>query len=259
MNSRALDGPRLKIERANAHIPNVREHVIKFLATNPWEMFTEVGPGNAEECIKVRPTREAPGEIAVICGEIIYDLRSALDQLACALATQNGYADVRGTYFPFAGSKDEFEAASNRKKTSKLSPGAVSLIDLLQPYKGGNDLLWALNKLGNTDKHQMLIPMAAANLGAQLQLTGRPLGTMEHTFRAPKSWQLLDPDATIFVYPAGMQLSGEITVLTDISFRGVAAVAGQPVVAVLEQFASLTEGIIRIFQERFFEGEQSGR
>lgn len=253
MDSRSLDGPRLKIERANAHISEVRERVVKFLAANPCEMFKDVGPGDAEECFKVRATGETPGEIAVICGEIIYGLRSALDQLACALATQNGHSDVRGTYFPFAGSKEEFEAPVNRKKTSKLSTAAVSLIDSLQPYKGGNDLLWALNTLGNTDKHQMLIPMAAANLGARLQLAGRPLGTMEHTFKVPKSWQVLDPNATIFIYPAGMQLSGEITVLTDISFRGVAAVAGQPVVTVLEQLASLTEGTIHIFQERFFE------
>ena len=253
MKRRSLYGPRLKIQRAKDHIADVREHVIKFLASNPWEMFTEAGPGNAEECIKVRATVEPPGEIAIICGEAIYALRSSLDQLACALAVQNGYSDPSDTYFPFAGSKPEFEAAVNRKKTSKLSPDAVSLIDSLQPYKGGNDLLWALNRLANTDKHRMLIPMAAANLGAQLQLTGRPLGTMEHTFKVPRKWQLLEPDATIFIYPAGMQFNGEITVLTDISFRGVAPVAGQPVVAVLEQLADLTEGIIGIFEERFFE------
>ena len=254
MKNLALDGPKLKIERATAHIADVRAHVINFLSTSPCEMFTCVGPGEGEECIKVRPITEPPAEIAVICGEIIYGLRSALDQLACALATQNGYADVSGTYFPFAGSKDEFETTSNRKKISKLSPAAVSMIDSLKPYKGGNDLLWALNKLGNTDKHQMLLPMAAANLGAQLQLTGRPLGTMEHTFKVPRSWQLLDPDATIFIYPAGMHLNGEITVLTDISFRSINSVAGQPIVAVLEQFANLIEEIIGVFQKRFFEG-----
>lgn len=250
--NRKLEGPKLKIERASAHIVDLRARVTDFLSASPLQLFTAPGPGQAEECIKVRATAEVPGNIAIICGEIVYALRSALDQAACALAIQNGYSDVSGTYFPVAGSKEEYESKGTRNKVTKLHQDAVTVIDSFKPYKGGNDLLWALNKLGNTDKHQMLIPMAAANLGTAMNLSGRSLGIVEHTFKVPKTWQPVGPEATIFIYPAGMQLDGDLTVLTDISFRDIASITGQPIANVLEGCVALTEQIIQNLELRFF-------
>lgn len=253
MTPHPLEGPKLKIQRTNGHIADVSQCIIDFLEANPAEIFTDDGPGNGEQCIKVRAMGQPPAKIAVICGEVLYGLRSALDQLACALATQNGHSNVSDTYFPFAGSKDDFESDTTQRKIRKLSADAVSIMHKIGPYKGGNDLLWALNKLCNTDKHQMLIPMAATNLGSHLKLTGRPLGTFEHTFKAPRTWQPLDGDAVIFVYPAGMKFDGEVTVLRDVSFRAVAPVAGQPIATTLSEFVRMTEDIVAMFEDKFFE------
>lgn len=245
-----IDGACSKIERAVTHVQDLREKITAFLDTRPLELFTATGPDQHEACIKVRATREVPIDIAILSGEIIYALRSALDQLTCALASQNGHSDVSSTYFPIAGTKDDYDSKKTKQKVSKLHPEAVSVINSFKPYRGGNDLLWILNKLGNIDKHQMLIPMAAANLGTQLQLSGRPLGIFEHTFKAVTSWQSAESEATIFIYPAGMQLEGEITILTDISFRDI-MVTGQPAIRVLEAFIMQTQDIMEQLK-RFF-------
>jgi hypothetical protein len=38
---------------------------------------------------------------------------------------------------------------------------AIEAIDALKPYRGGNDVLWHLHELNNTDKHRLVLTVGA--------------------------------------------------------------------------------------------------
>jgi hypothetical protein len=64
-------------------------------------------------------------------------------------------------YFPFRGTKQELKDAFGRRPLNLFDQRMADLIiDQIQPYPGGNDALWSLNRLDNLDKHRLLIPVA---------------------------------------------------------------------------------------------------
>jgi hypothetical protein len=107
-----------------------------------------------------------------IFGEIVHDLRSALDQLVCQFVILNGGVPDREHSFPVRGKEPangfgvevrrEWIDNGGRRRHGPLfgvSDKAVALIERSQPYKGGNtSLVSDLHELWNADKHQTLIP-----------------------------------------------------------------------------------------------------
>lgn len=251
MSSDPLEGPKLKVERADTHISDVRDYIKQYFETCPYTTFTELDASGERELLKLRLTNPPPGKIAIVVGDVVHNLRSALDQLACCLAIRNGFSDASGTYFPFAVSREIYESKSVQEKVKKLPQAAVQIIHELKPYQGGNDLLWSLHQLDIIDKHRALIPIATTHLGIKAQLTAKPLGTFPHTFSIPKALQPLDKDAVILVYPAGLQFdSSEIEFTVDMAFHNVGPIEGQPVLTVLHQFVAMIKSILGIFEDR---------
>ena len=95
----------------------------------------------------------------VVVGETLHNIRSPLDQILSAVGELGKGAD--GVAFPFGENGDIFERALAKQK--KLLPAdAIDMIRALKPYKGGNDLLWAINELNRGDKHRpKLLPVLA--------------------------------------------------------------------------------------------------
>ncbi|MDP9238656.1 MAG: hypothetical protein M3P30_14880 [Chloroflexota bacterium] len=102
----------------------------------------------------------APPEfrLSVIVGEIIHDLRSALDNLACALAYQNSQSRCESTEFPIFSDSKKFRRKRSRL-IGEIDPDAQAIIEGLQPYHRGQDFrcdpLWMLYQLSNIDKHRL--------------------------------------------------------------------------------------------------------
>jgi hypothetical protein len=90
----------------------------------------------------------------LLTGEIVYNLRAALDYLVYDLALWNTGKPREGTQFPINKSAVAFER--NRKTSLKgLNVEHVAMIEQVQPYKGCK---WTdfLNALSNADKHRKL-------------------------------------------------------------------------------------------------------
>ena len=63
--------------------------------------------------------------------------------------------------FPFGRDFGEFEAALLKQK--KLPMDVIAMIRTLQPYNGGDPLLWMLHNTNNRDKHRFgLVPINLA-------------------------------------------------------------------------------------------------
>jgi hypothetical protein len=95
-------------------------------------------------------------ELFAVAGDIVNNLRSALDHLAWQLVEANGSIPSKHTAFPITTDAKTYEEAKARK-VQGMSTDAVRLIDSLKPYQGGNDALWRLHEICNIDKHQTIV------------------------------------------------------------------------------------------------------
>jgi hypothetical protein len=90
-------------------------------------------------------------------GDIVHNLRSALDHLAhqLVLVGSPGKEPTRRIEFPIAKDFATYEK-DKRAKVEGMRQDAIAAIDALKPYKGGNDDLWRIHELDNIDKHRGL-------------------------------------------------------------------------------------------------------
>lgn len=105
-------------------------------------------------------TPHTPVEWSVKFGEILYNLRSALDHLVSQLLLANGQEPSRQNSYPIV--NDESKWSSNKDRLKGVLPRVETIVERLQPYTGGIYLpfdvsaFWTLHTLCNIDKHQHL-------------------------------------------------------------------------------------------------------
>lgn len=248
-----LIGPKLKIERANGQIEEVRQALVSFQKTNPYIAFVEPDPSAGKEYVKVRRTKEPPEEILVVIGEVLHNLRSALDIAIQAAASRNGVRVMERSGFPIEATEQKFESALHKRKIQSRLPALAAFLREIKPYERGNPLLWRLHILNCTDKHKVLVPIAGGVRVAGAKLSGMPVAAgMQHTFSVLSGVSTLDGDAVIFSYPLGMNMDGEIEITADIAFRNIPGTEMEPVVPTLHQFRDMASGILGAIETRFF-------
>lgn len=164
--------PRLKIDRAKKHLSELEAVIREHIRSNPYRLICDlkeapsiksphadfVIPAHLAYHYHIAKTAPLPDETRLIFGDVVHNLRAALDLLAYDLISANG-GDKKRSFFPFHEEARNFENA--------LSEGQISVVpkeikDLLrteiQPYRGGKgDAIWRMNKLDNIDKHRLLL------------------------------------------------------------------------------------------------------
>ncbi len=161
-------GPRAKIARAKKHLTDLADATVAFVeaGTQPYSIAVE---READKVLyRVKDVAEIPAVIPCILGDFIHNLRSALDILVCDLARHNGCKDVSDHCFPIGKNAHAFKSRFGGAIEQSLSKPARKAIKALNPYKGGNDDLWALSQLDNIDKHSLLLTAVAANMAIDL-------------------------------------------------------------------------------------------
>lgn len=165
-------GARTKIKRAKSHIQNFETARASFFGHDPYVVGTQRDPETRQLIYYVVSVEDVPPLLSSIVGDAIQNLRTALDYLAYQLVVVGtGSEPSDRVYFPIFNSEKEYEA----KKLGKIkgaSEDAIKAIDSLKPYKGGNDLLWQIDKLNIVDKHRLLLTVGSAfcsvDLGAHM-------------------------------------------------------------------------------------------
>ena len=169
-----IDLIRLKIERAKEHIRNLETEVRAFLTTKPYRVGTKHKPETGQLVYYLVDVKPVPLRIAVMAGDALQNLRSALDHLAWQLVLANGRNPMSRTAFPIYDDLAKYKSESLRQ-VQGMSNAAIKAIDAVKPYKGGNDTLWRLHRLNNVDKHRFVITAGLAfrsiNLGAHVFAT----------------------------------------------------------------------------------------
>jgi hypothetical protein len=157
-----LDDVRAKIERAKELVHNLEADVQDFLGERPYVVRPEYNAKNGEDLYRAQILREPPLRFSVIVGEVVHDLRSALDHLAWQLTdpSKRGHA----TGFPVFASPWEADGASAaefRAKVDGMAGEIVAVIQRVQPHQPGlpvgkDHALHQLHKMNIKDKHHLL-------------------------------------------------------------------------------------------------------
>jgi hypothetical protein len=160
----------LKIERAKVHVSELQAELNAFMEAEPYEVGAKHDPETRKLIYYVSKADPIPDRIPLIVGDAIQNLRTALDRLAYQLVsndTGDNPPSPRYIYFPIAENAARYEA-SKSQRLEGAKDETLNAIDALKPYKGGNDSLWALNKLNNIDKHRLLLTAGAQAAGMHL-------------------------------------------------------------------------------------------
>lgn len=248
-----------KIDRAKQHLEELKIELDKFFKLQPYKISTKRDPQTRRPIYYLTDVKSVPDKIALISGDVIQNLRSALDHLACELFIEENKGAISPKYicFPIEKNLQSYEREKVRK-TKGISIEKLKLIDSVKPYKGGNDLLWAIATLNNTDKHRLLITVGSTfesvDIGAQI---------VDQTRKLMKDNNI--PDIPVFIKPAdnlfplkrGDELfedSPDAEVNPKMQFRFEVVlnekdvVEGQPVTNTLESMINEVERLIPIFK-----------
>ena len=173
-----LADPYLKTSRANVHLEILRQELKAFRESQPCALVIDDDRKNQRCRVRVR-IKDVPDTIPLIVGDVLYNLRSSLDQLVWCLAKLT-LPYPKHTEFPILEERDNKRM---REATRGVPAKAVGLIESLQPYHGGkaakNSFLWRLNKLCNIDKH-MRIPVHTTAVTFQFPANILRLGHFEN-------------------------------------------------------------------------------
>lgn len=112
---------RMKLDRAKQRMKELEEALQSFYATNPFKFSGKADLQAGKVVYTMDSVKDAPDEASLIAGEIIQNLRSALDHLAYQLFLRGGGTGAgKNIYFPIGGSKTSYE----NKKSTGLAPRA---------------------------------------------------------------------------------------------------------------------------------------
>ena len=274
-----LDSATIKIERARSQIDELDAHVREFFADDPYEYFPIFDSARGIDIWTVKLKRRLPRAFPALVGECLHNLRSSLDNIACAIAQQHT-GSTKGTAFPFGATEAIFEQQL-AKKGKRLPPDAAAMIRTARPYKQGDEYLWALNDLNRGDKHHVgLTPALVQMQGTESELTvrngtaltlgspnGRHLvrdeqGNMSQTDPAKQPMLDVNNMRIVLTFPPGdfqfltttigaaVQLDFQVSF--TITLGGCECLEGQPVAIVLNQMHDRARQLTSRLARRFF-------
>jgi hypothetical protein len=155
----SLENPKLKIERAKEHLDALDVALITFQNKKPFRVY---GTENIDHTLYILRC-EIPiidPKLAILAGDAIYNLRSALDHIAWQLALTKVEKPKKRTAFPIIDVKTHEKMLTFDNITKDIPTDAIDQIRMLQPYIRGSaysdDLLWKLDELCNIDKHRVI-------------------------------------------------------------------------------------------------------
>lgn len=157
-------GHRDKLNRAKEHLDSFQRESIDWFKNYP-QPLVEVEAEDLEHTL-IYARDDFPSErLGVLIGDIVQNLRQALDHLAYSLADFHSPTmtdrERESSEFPVFWSRSGWPDAKT-KKIGRLCPCAQAEIERLQPFNAGDPgyktrSLWQLHELSRIDKHRLLL------------------------------------------------------------------------------------------------------
>lgn len=175
MPTATFEGVDAKLRRANEHLMMLFDKQDRYRLAEPFRIEVvrdevEGAPVGRLRAVRNSDVPEPDASIVLLAGELLYQLRSALDHAVVQLVIANGQESRLDKL------RQQFPIYVDAKKYAKGAPDmldgvsthASEAIAGLQPFamtdEPTSDVLWKLQQLNNQDKHR-LIPVTVHGIG----------------------------------------------------------------------------------------------
>ncbi len=234
-------GPKSLLAGANEDI-NEREGQIRaFFDPEPYTLVIEHNRKTGFDTHKIKLTKKFPEKLSRLAAHIVADLRSVLDQAGFACATASGNTRLKQTYFPFARTKADINGVI-RRRCKDLPPEIVTLFRLFNAYRGGDNLLWALNAIANSRKHRVIVPIGQGTGGGIAKNFHCP-GKIK-SFAFPPIWNTTKNEVVLCEVGHDLNTTYDLSISFYVAFGEIDVVGGQPVDRVLNTLSSKVSDIL---------------
>lgn len=238
----ALGGAKAKLARADKHYIELKRFVDAFRTSHPYKIVERADPSTGDQLFVVDGSPVQPPLLPVV-GDFLYDLRSALDNLAWQLVVRSGGTPSRRTAFPIFNDKDAWYHSAP-KNMSGMSDTMQIRIAELQPcfllHQFRKHWIWCLHEYNRIDKHQTLLLVNCSVDGAFWDG-----GTPRSVHRGPVS------DGTILATFAAGQSQASFHSMPGIAFAEPPA-TGEDIIQLFLGMKSHVGRIVAQFEEEFF-------
>jgi hypothetical protein len=166
----------VKIARAREHIETLGAAVASYAEQDPYEITYEQTESPYERRVRRVERLRAPERIGAVVGDVVHNLRSALDSVAYELARRDyggewGRIQKRAPQFPICRTGDEFLKFFSGPRGALYTPQSLKAMRAVQSFWGSEQYpeaqldpdtefrvstLRRLNDLSNLDKHRRI-------------------------------------------------------------------------------------------------------
>src|ERR1700691_1151478 len=191
-------------------------------------------------------------DAAVMIGDVLDNLRSALENLWNDVILECGGKVTKYSRFPIRDTAEELEGPlANFLKKQQIEIEVKNLLlGRIKPYKAGNHPLWALDDLNIRDKHQLLIPVLKKmyirgvsfedEKGKELMLDGSLIADR------PRNFPLQGVDGK------SLRIKNKGYLTTGIFLGEGLPFTGQPVIRVLDRITKEVLRTVKAFETLLF-------
>jgi hypothetical protein len=267
-----------KLEWAERQIDNLQSDWSAY-EKDSHPVIHEDDPQTGDRVYRIKHVFPIPDRFPLQIGDILHNLRSALDHVIFRLARKaaSGMPGFdQALYFPIGENLANFESRLARAlefkppsggKVQRLRPEAVKAIRSYEPYVGGMcGKLWLLHKLNIIDKHHLLLTASSENSRRTMspcqieEIMHNLLGVTEKYSPEVERVAFLTDPKIIHAFPlkAGdiieripkTEINENIYFAFDITFAEPEIVERERAILLLHQIASMIRDIIRSFNEQ---------
>jgi hypothetical protein len=258
----------VKVTRANYHLDELEAGIHRFLASDPYKVVKKPDVQAEKHRYEIESITPIPIEIPAIFGDVIQNLRSALDHLTNQLCARHaGQVSVDEEFnFPIFNNVARHQATFRQNSKIRCDPEAWKALERIQSYKNGEGhRFWVLNRLNNIDKHRLVLTVGSAhtstNWGEPFRQYSQDMvdklpEKYRHTFRKPDIYKPVEEvrcplkvgDVLIGGLPAKTQFEPERDFKFDILINEPNLFPKEPLVAIAKVFHSLVHDTIVDFR-----------
>lgn len=238
---------KIRLAQAKRHILTLKREIRGFLADYAEKTYViETDPSDARYYLhKIKITQRPPEEIVAFTTDIIDNLRAALDLVWRNLAVAAGFVDPHTeAKFPFADNVTKFNSMLDRG-FKNFSQEIIALAIRFKPYKGGDDLLWALNRICAANKHRLLTTQFVGFHKIEGEITKWGPGEVPANMR----WDHRKNEIIFFRAKGKIFTDCNINVTFVISFdKSIDVVGEKPVTTTLKALVDKVENILEALE-----------
>ena len=218
---------RVKLKQADLHLQRYAEAASRYLHEANVHLEYRKDPDAGTIDVVLRADSTPPGLLGAIIGDVMHNLRSALDSIAWASCQNAGVPAEREhlVYFPITWHPDDWLKVSQRQLPS-VPASQLEEFTYLQPWYHDEQArkliidvpheharqtpLWQIHSLAKVDRHRMLTPLLARMNGTWLGTPEDAKASIVKVFQGPwkpddivMRWGIVPPEAVERVSPAG--------------------------------------------------------